>query len=197
MAISRLSTSRLTQGLPKFQSAWDQDLVPAGAIHPIQTVSVGASGGFSFTSIPQTYTDLMIVCNTRNTAAETSGYSIVYFNGDAASTNYSRVYFYATGTSPGGAADTSYAQFYGIMTAGANSTANIFSTTIINIMGYSTTNKFKTILEKNSTDLGGSGFVMNAAGLWRSTAAITSIAGGSVQGSYAPGSTFTLYGIRS
>ena len=197
MAISRLSTSRVTQGMPKFQSAWDQESVAVGAMEPIQTVSLGATGAFSFTSIPQGYRDLFLVCSTRSTAAETSGYSILYFNGDAGASNYSRVYFYANGSAVSGSQDTNYAQFYGIMTAGASSVVGIFSTTIINILNYSATNKFKVILEKNSTDLGGSGFAMNSAGTWRSTAAITSINGATVLGSYTAGTTITLYGIRA
>ncbi len=63
----------------------------------------------------------------------------------------------------------------------------------INVMNYSNTTTYKTILSRSS-DL----YTEASVNLWRNTAAITSIIIGA-QGAYtfSAGSTFTLYGIKA
>lgn len=192
MAIRRFS---IAEPGVKSNRFWDQDTAQ-GAMEHIQTVSITSSGGFSFSNIPQNYKDLMLVCNVRHTAAQTTGYSIMFFNGNASS-GYSRIYFYGTGSAVTSARDTNYSQWYGIISPGASATSGIFSSAVIHLLNYSNTNTFKTIIERNSTDLNGSGFSMLSGGLYRDTAAITSIGGGAVSGTYAAGTTFTLYGIKA
>ena len=70
MAISRFSSSRVTQGLPKYQSAWDSDNVQQGALVPIQQiVATTNTADLTFNNVPQIYQDLMIVFNGRRTDA--------------------------------------------------------------------------------------------------------------------------------
>jgi hypothetical protein len=64
----------------------------------------------------------------------------------------------------------------------------------INIFNYAgSTNK--TILSANSSDKNGSGVVERVVGLWRNTAAITSVELRARSSTWASGTTATLYGI--
>ena len=98
MAISRFSTSRLTQGLPKYQNAWDQEGVALGAMHPIQTVyPVGAA--VDFLNIPQGYQDLMVVIRGRDLLIPGPNTSIYWgFNGTAVAGDNSWCELFSGGT---------------------------------------------------------------------------------------------------
>jgi hypothetical protein len=78
-----------------------------------------------------------------------------------------------------------------------SSGANIFSATVLDILDYKNTNKYKTIRSLSGTDANGSGFLAPYSGLWQSTSAITSIKFMPFSGNFAQYSHFALYGIRS
>lgn len=160
---------------------------------PIATTTLANSttATVTFTSIPATYTDLVLVCN----AAVTTGvgdYRLNY-NNDTGS-NYSRTYLTGDGTSAASGRQTSRSwqdiDYNGYM---GSSLDNI---TIINIMNYANTTTYKTTI--NRSNRASSGTDANV-GLWRSTAAINEIditnSGSSTY--FLTGSTFTLYGIKS
>lgn len=198
MAISRFAASRLTQGLPKYQSAWDFDNVPQGAIEPIaKHVAQGNATGVEFANIPQTYTDLYIVQYLRSTRAATTEQFWQRFNGDTA-TNYSSNWLQGDGS----VTSSSNAQTQTVMNRftipGASANANIFSISHVHVMDYRSTVKFKTVLTKWSSDVNGSGTVGLSVGMWRSGNAITSVNLATENGSnLVAGSTIYLYGIRS
>jgi hypothetical protein len=154
----------------------------------IATTTLGtASATITFSSIPATYTDLRLVLTGWPDVTTTIG---VQFNSDTGS-NYSRTRLYGDGTSAGSDRNTS--QVY----LGSGS---LFSTTApglltIDIFSYAgSTNK--TALCTASSDQNGSGQVQRNVGLWRSTAAITSIYLYCVGGvDFQSGTTATLYGI--
>ena len=56
---------------------------------------------------------------------------------------------------------------------------------------------YKTMLNSLSNDLNGSGKVISEVGLWRSTAAITSLTLTADSTSMAANTTLTLYGVKS
>lgn len=151
---------------------------------PIATTTLGSSAtSYTFSSIPGTYTDLVvIVCNT-STSGAVNPY--VQFNGDTGG-NYSDTRLYGYGTGQGSARDSS------IIIGDSTTSQNTF---IVNVMNYANTTTYKTTISRGSvTDSS----VTATVGLWRSTAAITSVKinqGGAA--SFATGSTFTLYGIKS
>jgi hypothetical protein len=153
---------------------------------PIATTTLGsAAADVTFTSISGTYTDLVLVAVTQ--IGSSGDYLGVQFNSDTGS-NYSRTRLSGNGTSASSERDTSQARlnFY------AQPTSN-FAVNILNIMNYSNTTKFKTVLCRTDQ----AAFSTNVyAGLYRSTSAITSIKliGPS---NFSTGSTFTLYGIAS
>jgi hypothetical protein len=166
--------------------------MPAGATYePIATTTLGSAvATFDFTSISGSYTDLVLILNARTASGVNSAY--VRFNSDSAS-NYSGTYLYGTGSTASSARYTSttllYSDYYGY----PPSASNTFNLMIMNIMNYSNTTTNKTVIARsNSASTGVDGLV----GLWRSTAAITSITVGCAS-NFQIGTTATLYGIKA
>jgi hypothetical protein len=158
---------------------------------PIATQTLGsAAASVTFSSIPQGYTDLVLVCN----IAQSSGNnSLRYrFNGDTGS-NYSDTYLYGNGTSAGSGRDTSQTSGTIYVTGSTTIEANY----IVQFMNYSNATTYKTVLGRSNR---ASSEVAADVGLWRSTSAINSISlamGGSFPtNNFASGSTFSLYGIQ-
>ena len=153
---------------------------------PIATQTLGsAAASVTFSSISGTYTDLRIVYAT--TASGDAG-NYLRFNSDTGS-NYSRTGLYGNGSSAGSNRDTNATGIYGPFTMSSAITSNT-----IDIMNYSNTTTNKTCLVRagaanNST--------LASVGLWRSTAAITSVSINCDGANFATGSTFTLYGIKA
>lgn len=161
---------------------------------PIATTTLSSSSSLiTFTSIPQTYTDLQVVFNGKAPSAS-SGFSM-YFNNDN-TLNYSGNMIAGLGTSVSSATYSTSAGGYAIY--GNNWTsldATYPGTCIFDIFSY-TNAKRKSCLIKYSNDLNGSGSIEISSGMWLSTAAINRIdllAGFS----FASGTTATIYGIKA
>jgi hypothetical protein len=149
-----------------------------------------------FSNIPQEYTDLQVVCQT---IASGSALNLtININGDAAS-NYGITSLYGrsegagTGVSSIRASNATYA----LANYGTATTTDVRSISRIDVLNYSNNTTFKTIICRAATAPGNSTFSGNEliANLWRSTVPITSITLGG--GTFAAGSTFTLYGIKA
>jgi hypothetical protein len=161
----------------------------AATYTPIASITLGAdAASVTFSSIPQTYTDLVIVCNVSGSRATYGGDFLARFNGDTG-TNYSNTILRGNGSAASSARDTSGTEInYGVISPTGN-----FGPAVIHIMNYANTTTYKTSLARTN-DAGQSTNI--CAGLWRSTAAITSILfypGSSYV--WKSGSTFNLYGI--
>jgi hypothetical protein len=143
----------------------------------------------TFSSIPATYTDLIIVCNFKIVTG--ASYVLSHqVNGDTA-TNYSSTYFVGTGSAvaAGNQTNSTYMDCGYLASNGGN-----FSTSTTHFFSYANTNHNKTMLTLTSNYNGGQ--VTAYTNLWRSSSAINSIKTFSADGrTYAIGSTFTLYGI--
>lgn len=165
-----------------------------GAYFPLQVVTVGSAGASSitFSNIPSTYTHLQIRFTSK--AGATYGDIQAQFNGDTAS-NYNSHYLYGTGSSAGSGSSgsTDRAPFgYGADTSGTYPVASV-----VDILDYANTNKYKTIRILTGQDTNGGGNIYFFSGLWRSTSAITSFTllnGGS--NNFQQYSSFALYGIK-
>jgi len=163
----------------------------AGATYePIATQTIAvATTSITFNSIPSTYTDLRLVF----VGTQTSGNLDLQFNG--ATTNYSQTYMYGDGTNAASAQRSSVSQIQLSEYSAPNATTP--SIRYVDIFSYAG-NTYKTALNTESQDLNGSGFTLNGVGLWRSTAAITSVSltvfGA---GLLKVGSIATLYGIKA
>lgn len=148
-----------------------------------------ASNSYTFTSIPSTYTDLVLVATVKNTNATDA--IDIRFNSDSTAL-YSMTAFNGNGTAGQAFQDSSATK---LSNMGITTTAYL-SSNIWHFMSYANTSVFKTVLGRSNDP---SFRVAGIAGLWRSTSAINSIQLYSDnQGySFAAGSTFTLYGIAA
>ena len=153
----------------------------------------------SFTSIPATYTDILLVMSFTETTAATNTNGYFTFNTDTynSQTNYSFTRLEGNGS----VATSTRSSNTGSIFWGYDVSGSVFTTTLCNIMNYSNTNTNKTILMRQSNASEGS---ITQVGLWRNTSAINAI---NIYGSdqvgvptadpFSTGSIFTLYGIKS
>jgi len=166
----------------------------AATYTPIASITLGtASTTVTFSSIPQTYTDLIVVASVGN--ATTSSNMLIRFNSDTAS-NYSQTTLAGDGS--GAVASNRYSgatNISPIEREEISDIANTYSVSTININNYSNTTTYKSTLSRSSTPNSSSPGTDVQAGLWRSTAAITSITLLVNTGSFITNSTFNLYGI--
>ena len=154
----------------------------------IATQTLGAAAAtVTFSSIPATYTDLVLVISGKYSSNDDSSPSI-RFNNDTSS-NYSETRLDGNGTSASSGRQSNQTA---ILVASMSGTESI---SIVNIMNYANATTYKTTISRGNT----SQYRVRAyAGLWRSTAAINRIDilnNGTYN--FATGSTFSLYGIAS
>ena len=160
----------------------------------ISTTTLGsATATVDLTSIPQTYTDLVLVIQ-GTTTVDNSDIQM-YFNNDTTSGLYSKTQLEGTGSSAL-SGRTSSANFIGLTSnLGVDDTNP--SIIILQLNNYSNTTTFKTVLSRetmwNSTFTG----VGVRVGLWRNINAITSVSLKVNNSTWKSGSTFTLYGIKA
>jgi len=155
---------------------------------PISTTTLGSAvTSYTFSSIPSTYTDLVLITSIKNTSA---GNRAIYFrlNGDTA-TNYSYTELNGDGTTASSArsANATFGQI-------GNASFTNFSTGITNFNNYRNTTTNKTGLARSAEASVGT---KETVSLWRSTAAITSIQIYLNADNLAIGSVLTLYGIKA
>jgi hypothetical protein len=171
-----------------------------GDFESIATVSVGSGGAASaeFTSIPATYTHLQIRYLNKSTAAGSGVQtdSIQLGNGSIdTGSNYSLHLIEADGSSVAAGSGVNQTRMYSGNSISSGAT-NVFAVSVIDILDYANTNKYKTIRLLSGVDNNGSGVVTFHSGSWRNTAAITNIKLFSASGNIAQYSQFALYGIK-
>lgn len=156
----------------------------------IATVTVGSGGAASmdFSSIPSTYTDLILYWTGRGTVVN---YDVnISFNSSTASFTSRRIY----GDGSTVSSDTGATRFAGFESA-SSFTASTFGNCSVYIPNYAgSTNKSFSVDGVNETNAT-SAYAALAAGLWSNTAAINAISLSPGSGNFAQYSTATLYGI--
>jgi len=156
-----------------------------------------SAASVTFSSIPSTYTDLVLRYAARSDTSTTS--LNITLNSDTA-TNYSSTYVYGDGTNAVSGRDTSVANINeAVKSNSSGSTANTFTNDEIYIPSYQASqNKPLSSFAAFETNSATNTYVGVGAHLWRNTAAVTSIqlalAGGA---NFVSGSSFFLYGIKS
>lgn len=153
------------------------------------TVGAGGAGNITFASIPQTFTDLLLVASVRWTGSALDVDMPIYLNGSAAGTTR---YLYGNGSSVV-SGTTAYTRVYSGAN-GTNSTSNTFSSVNLYIPNYTSSNKKSMsgegAVENNAT----TATISIDAILSDVTAAVTSVAIASGT-NYAQYTTLSLYGI--
>ena len=154
--------------------------MPTPTYVPLANITLGsAASSVTFSSIPATYRDLVLVTRTTGTIDEGG----LRFNGDTGN-NYNRVGMLGLGS--GSPIAFTESGFTSIRFVGSADTQ-----AMVQIQDYSATDKHKTVLIR----LGSSTVVVAAAGRWANTAAITSLAVVPNSGTLPSGMTLDLYGV--
>lgn len=168
---------------------------PLGTYALINTTTLATTTTtVTFSDIPQTYTDLVIVSNFARVTSNGQNLGM-RINGDTGS-NYSTTYLEGNGSS-GGCGKNSNDNYGRVGAVGggfALSTSDL-PMVALHIIDYTNTATNKTTLSRygQSGTITGISFV-----LWRSTAAINSISLSTFNtGQFGSGSTFKLYGITA
>lgn len=149
-------------------------------------VLTGTASSITFSNISQAYTDLELVVNYIDAGAVNHR---IVINSDSG-TNYSNTTLNGNGSTAASARYSSqsfiYTDYYG---GGASSGATMFA----HFLNYSNTTTNKTVLIRQNSSAETNAIV----GLWRSTAAITSVTVSAPGSNFSAGTTATLYGIAS
>jgi hypothetical protein len=203
MAITSIKTGSSFTNLIKYNDF----LGPNAPFIPTDFESIAtltASGGetsLTFSSIPSTYKHLQLRILAKDTTNNTddAGYSL-RFNGISTTVyDFHRLKSDGSTASANGTVNQSSMSFtYGAVASGA-AAASMFGVGIIDIHDYTDTSKNKTVralVGSNINSTGTSTGIALNSGLWRSTAAISSITFLPNLTAFAAGSTFSLYGIK-
>ena len=159
---------------------------------PIATTTLtSVTQNLSFTSIPATYTDLVLVLSLR--ASTTTSDAYFRYNNDSSS-NYSDTVLRGNGSTASSVRDSGAPGMDIGVTAISTDAATFQTPTIIQIMNYANTTTYKTALIRTSN---ATAMVSAIVGLWRSTAAINEIDIVHRGTGWDIGSTATLYGIAA
>lgn len=161
---------------------------------PISTQTLGtAVADVYFTSIPQTYTDLVLVIASNASSNTQAGYRL---NSDNTN-NYSVTQLSTTGSSVPTRRVTSNSFGYFDWYGGADSSGR--TVMVAHFFNYTNATTYKTIFSRGSNAGGLIAGSTATTGLWRKTPeAITSINVLTSSGAnFSVGSTFTLYGIKA
>jgi hypothetical protein len=162
----------------------------------IATVTVGAGGAASidFTSIPSTYSDLVVKVSARMGNAANS--DDIFFKFNSSTGSFTAKYLQGTGSST--PLSGSYSQFAGEANS-ANSTASTFSNFEVYVPNYAGSN-YKSYSGDSVTEINSAtnNQLFFIAGLWSSTSAVNAITLYSATGaSFAQYSSATIYGIKN
>lgn len=154
---------------------------------PIQILTPSGVTDFTFTSIPQTYTDLILVINGSPIGGGVSMDSNIRFNGDSGS-SYSDTRYQNSGGDRSNNATSA-------RTGAPGGSSRYIS--IIHINNYTNTSKNKSGISRSGTTDSGQSVVEMYSFTWRNTAAITSLTMISGQSrTYGAGTVATLYGVK-
>jgi len=166
--------------------------MPTQTYTPIATYTIpSAAASYTFTSIPSTYTDLVLIISA--TATTGADDLLLQFNGDTAS-NYSETILTGTGSA---ASSTRFSTQTAILLDYNGVLNTTINNRIVHIMNYSNATTFKTVLTRANNSSTGLDAIV---GLWRKTPeAITSITvkNTGTSSNFTVGSTLTLYGIKA
>jgi len=204
LAITRARTSSVAQGPSTSKSFLaNNPVILGGSYESIATTTLSSNQAtVTLSSIPTTYKHLQIRLTTI-TNRPTYGINAIgmdLFSGDTAA-NYSGHFLEGDGSTAYASNNVSGTGF-NIGQTGTGVVGN-FGVTIIDILDYANTNKYKTVRALSGTDCNGlvsgyGGCVGLYSGNWRSsTTAVTSVRFYLANSAnFTSGSTFALYGIN-
>lgn len=160
---------------------------------PIATTTLGsAAANIQFSTIPATYTDLVVTLLVNTTSVDTRIVRCT-FNGDTGA-NYSATRLQGNGTAAASSRSTGQSNIP--LTLNASTSTTIPTYYQFSVFSYAGST-YKTVLAEGNADKNGSGAVDRTVGLWQNTAAITTINITPSSGNFNTGTVATVYGIKS
>ena len=158
------------------------------------TVGSGGVASVTFSSIPSTYTDLVIKSSARSDR-NTGNASDVKIEFNATATTYTIRALYGDGVTNVASASIAYVGSI----PQATDTASTFGNQETYIPNYTSSNQksYSTDIVEEQNTGATPVYAFMSAGLWNGTSAISSIKLSLVSGNFVQYSTFTLYGISN
>ena len=155
------------------------------------TVGSGGASSIDFTSIPSTYTDLVLKISGRLNYATTAVGLQFGFNGQAAGTSITGKTIQGSGSGV-----VSYSAWQPNID-GASATANTFASVDIYIPNYTSSNNKSASSDSVQEDNATTAYAEMHAALWSNTSAINRITITPNSGSFVQYSTAYLYGVKN
>lgn len=150
-------------------------------------VAAGGETTLTVSNIAGTHRDLLISVSAQGS---TGAGILTRFNSDSGS-NYDVLRQYG-GASTGGDQNLSQTSINGFL-LNVSATANIFAAARIEVFSYAATDRHKAYVADAFHDAAGSFYIVNAAGRWKSTSAITSVSSTISTGTFAAGSRVDVW----
>jgi hypothetical protein len=168
----------------------------ATTYEPIATTTLGsAAASYTFSSIPGTYTDLVVVASAKSSLTTTTQVQLTFNSDTTTNYSYTRLLGDGSAASSARASTQSYVEVGYIAGNTGSPSPDLFT---LNIQNYSNATTFKTFLSRWGSMNAANQYVAAVVGLWRKTPeAITSLTLTANSANFAVGSTFTLYGIKA
>ena len=162
----------------------------------IASASPSGTNTTTFSSIPQTYTDLFLVVSARSDTASTFTSFQVTVNGDTSAIySYTRLLGDGANRTTGRFANQNNIVFNYLDASTAN--ANIFGSAEFYFSNYTTSSSKPTSYFGVQEDRISTAYVSTTAGLAQTSSAISSITVNMLAGNYVSGSNLYLYGIKN
>lgn len=161
--------------------------------HKISTIEVGAgnAANIEFTSIPQTYTDLLLNITSRTVDTAAVWYDIEIRPNSATANRKGRI-LYGSGSGVASQDDTSSIV---LRTCSGSATGSVFGVSSILIPNYASSQVKSFSIDDVSEHNGAASYTGINAALWTDTSPITSLKFLAISGNIAQYSVITLYGI--
>jgi len=162
-------------------------------LQPLQTVTVGSGGAssISFSSIPQTYTDLFVEASFRDSNGSSFVNTSISFD---SSSNYSNTTLSGNGSGTGSGRTSGSTALQPWFANGSGSTSSTFTNATLYIPNYTSSNYKSIISDMVAENNSSTAYQELAAGLYSSTSAISTINFYAASG-YVQYSKFSLYGV--
>jgi hypothetical protein len=162
----------------------------------IATTTLGSTASsITFSSIPSTFTDLVIIFSGQNSTSSNADVTMVLNNDTSAA--YSRMRLYSNGTTVSADRAINATSAEAVAYIGGSATSSMFASTQINILSYANTSVNKTWLLHWNSNGTSDAYSLMGIGLYRSLSAITQIQFYPVSGNFVAGTTATIYGIKA
>lgn len=154
------------------------------------TVGAGGVTDITFSSIPSTYTDLLVKASLRGTRSDFYDSLDVEFNGSAGNSRY----LYGDGSAAGSA---TFATRIRVQLVGSTATANTFGNFEMYVPNYASSNNKSTSIDAVGENNATSSYSNLSAGLWSSSSVISSIKLYFPSFNIVQYSTAYLYGVKN